>query len=189
MPQVNEKVLNRRHVALQCLAEFERVWVLNPFPRTVCACILFSCLPMARTHSHMSTWWQRASKSLQLGWLVLGTLCAVLSRNLAKAFWLNSIFMDPLVGTSVRLSCSDAGKAAGTSEKGWGIRPPAAGPLRCVVTSSFTLSVTPSWFAHEKIIQEREDPCFVVVHAVWTRLWRAPSNPRSPSRWEKVTPR
>ena len=35
-----------------------------------------------------------------------------------RGFWLNSILRDPLVATSMRLSCSDVGKEAGTAEKG-----------------------------------------------------------------------
>ena len=37
---------------------------------TVCACILFSCSSELRTHSHISTSWQRASKSFHWGALL-----------------------------------------------------------------------------------------------------------------------
>lgn len=92
------------------------------FPHTVCTCFLFSCLSELRTHSHISTWWQRAPKPWWRDWPVQGTLCTVLYREIfCRDFWINSIFMDPLVGTSMRLSSSDAGKAAGTTEKGYWI--------------------------------------------------------------------
>ena len=85
-------------------SEFEKVRVLNCFPHTVCACILFSCSSELRSHSQV-----RGGKGHQC---LDSTFCQcrVLCAQSYPEIWQRLLIEYNFHGsTSMRLSCSDAG--------------------------------------------------------------------------------